>query len=199
MQKGRNVMRLQLDIFIAFFRSGMLGFGGGPAAIPLVYKEVVDTYKWINDQEFSDVLALGNALPGPINTKMAGYIGYRVAGLLGMVTALIAAVIPTFILMLILLTAFNQFKDNARVQGMTNAVVPIVGTMLAVLTWQFMKKAKDGLGWKLGAIILVGSFILMELLNIHPGIVVGLLLIVALVTPRKKKESKLKDDERSVL
>ena len=68
-------------IYHAFFRSGMLRFGGGPSSIPLVHKEVVGTFKWINDAEFSDVLALGNTLPGPIHTKMAGYIGYRVGGL----------------------------------------------------------------------------------------------------------------------
>ena len=199
MKKGRDIMQIQLNIFIAFFRAGMLGFGGGPAVIPLVYKEVVDTYKWMNDQEFSDVLALGNALPGPIITKMAGYIGYKIGGLWGMVTALIAVVIPTFILMLILLTSYNQFKDNPRIQGMTNAVIPIVGAMLAVLTWQFMKNAKDGLGWKIGALILIVSFILMEVLNMHPGIVIGLLLAAVLLTPRKKKGSKLKDKESAVL
>ena len=42
----------QLNIFIAFFRSGMLGFGGGPSSIPLVHKEVVGTYKWMDDQQF---------------------------------------------------------------------------------------------------------------------------------------------------
>src|SRR3954447_17471708 len=181
-------MRLQLTIFIAFFRSSMLGFGGGPSTIPLVYKEVVDTFKWMNDQEFSDVLAFGNMLPGPINTKMAGYIGYRVGGVLGMVTALIAAVLPTVILMLILLTSFNQFKDNPRVQGMTNAVVPIVGVMMASLTWGFLKKTKNGLGWKLGVILLVASFIAIEVVNIHPGIVIAVLLVAALVTPDKKNK-----------
>lgn len=70
-----------------FFRVGMLGFGGGPSSIPLVHKEVVEKYKWMNDDEFSDVLALGNALPGPIATKMAGYIGFRVGGFLGMMNA----------------------------------------------------------------------------------------------------------------
>ena len=177
-------MKLQLHLFIAFFRSGMLGFGGGPSAIPLVHKEVVGTFKWLDDQEFSDVLALGNTLPGPINTKMAGYIGYRVGGLWGMLTAIMASILPTIFLMLILLTSFNQFKDNPRVQGMTNAVVPIVGVMLGVLTWEFLKKTKSGLGWKIGGIILIGSFILIEIIHLHPGIVIGLLLIVAFVTTR---------------
>lgn len=190
-------MKLQLNLFIAFFRSGMLGFGGGPSFIPLVHKEVVGTFKWLDDQEFSDVLALGNTLPGPINTKMAGYIGYRIGGLWGMLTALIASIMPTIFLMLILLTSFNQFKDNPRVQGMTNAVIPIVGVMLGVLTWGFLKKMKEGLGWKIGIIILVGSFILMEVLHMHPGIVIGLLLIGALVTPDKKKKQENQVDRKS--
>jgi len=181
-------VKLQVDIFIAFFRSGMLGFGGGPSSIPLVHKEVVGTYKWMDNQEFSEVLALGNTLPGPINTKMAGYIGYKVGGFSGMLIALFASVVPTIILMLLLLTFFNQFKENPSVQGMTNAVVPIVGVMLGVLTWQFLKKAKEGLGWRLGSLLLVGSFIMIEIFHVHPGIVVGVLLLAALVLPEKKSK-----------
>ena len=62
----------QVQLFMAFFRVGMLGYGGGPSSIPLVHKEVVEKYKWMNDDEFADVLALRNTLPGPISTKMAG-------------------------------------------------------------------------------------------------------------------------------
>lgn len=183
-------MKLQINLFIAFFRSGMLGFGGGPSTIPLVHKEVVGTFKWMDDQEFSEVLALGNTLPGPIMTKMAGYIGYRVGGIGGMFNALLASILPTIVLMLILLSSFNQFKDHPQVQGMTNAVVPIVGVMLGVLTWEFLKKSKAGLGWKTGMLLLVGSFILMEVLQIHPGIVIGILLISALLAPNKKEKQK---------
>ena len=183
-------MNLYLNIFIAFFRSGMLGFGGGPSSIPLIHKEVVSTFKWMTDDEFSNIVALGNTLPGPINTKMAGYIGYRVGGMIGLLVALIAVVLPTVLLMLALLTSFNQFKDNPSVQGMTNAVVPIVGVMMGVLTWGFLKKAKNGLGWKNGSILLIGSFICIVVLQIHPGIIIGLLLIGALVLPEKKRKSE---------
>lgn len=180
-------MRLQWDIFVAFFRSGMLGFGGGPSTIPLVHKEVVGTFKWMNDQEFSDVLALGNTLPGPIATKMAGYIGYRVGGIRGMLNAVIATVLPTILLMLLLLTSFNKVKDHPRVEGMTNGVIPIVGVMMATLTWDFIKKTRQGFGLKKGVFLLLGSFIVMEILNVHPGIVIGGLLVIA-VTMSDNKE-----------
>ena len=73
---------------------------------------------------------------------------------------------------------------------MTHAVVPIVGVMMGVLTWGFLKKTKEGLGWMRGMIILVGSFILMEIVHLHPGIVIGLLLIGALVAPDKKNKQE---------
>jgi len=187
-QKG--LIHKQKDIFIAFFRSGILGFGGGPSTIPLVKKEVVDIFKMMNDEEFSDVLSIGNTLPGPIATKMAGYIGYRVGGWLGLINALIATVLPTVVMMIILLASLNEFKDFDFVKGMTNGVVPIVAVMLGVLTWDFLKKSKKILGWKIGSIILIASFVAMILLGIHPGIVIAVLLVLALSLPIKKKEAK---------
>lgn len=60
----------------------------GPAIIPLIEIEVVQRYEFMTRQEFGEVLAMGNALPGPIATKMAGYIGFEVAGVLGSLVAL---------------------------------------------------------------------------------------------------------------
>jgi len=135
-------LKVQRDLFIGFFRSTMLGYGGGPSAIPLVHAEVVKRYRWMNDEEFSDVLALGNTLPGPIATKMAGYIGYRVGGTLGMINALVATVLPTVILMIVLIGFLAAFRDSKIVQGMTQAVSPVVGVMLATLAYDFFKQSK---------------------------------------------------------
>lgn len=182
-------MAKQKEIFIAFFRSGILGFGGGPSTIPLVQKEVVDTFQMMTNEEFADVLAIGNTLPGPIATKMAGYIGYRVGGWLGLINALIATILPTVILMIVFLATLKQFKDFDFVKGMTNGVVPVVAVMLGVLTWDFLKKSKKSLGWKIGGLILILSIVGMLLLKLHPGLIIGALLLVALLLPVKKEES----------
>lgn len=179
------MLKKQREIFIAFFRSGILGFGGGPAAIPLVHKEVVETFGFMTDEEFADVLSIGNTLPGPIATKMAGYIGYRVGGVLGLLNALIATVIPTAIALILFLTVLREYKDLPFIQGMTNGVVPIVGVMMAVLTWDFLKKGQKALGWKIGGLIFVLSFIAMILLGLHPGIIIVMLLVLALTLPVK--------------
>lgn len=190
-------MKTHLNLFIAFFRSGILGFGGGPSAIPLVHKEVVGTFKWMDDDEFSDVLALGNALPGPINTKMAGYIGYRVAGIAGMINAVLSSIVPSILMMIVLLTALSNYKDQAWVAGMTNGVIPVVAVMLAVLTWDFLKKSKKSLGWKGSILILVVSLLVIEWLNMHPGIMIAALLFIALLKPNKEGEDKKQLKEKT--
>lgn len=181
-----------VHIFIAFFRSGMLGFGGGPSAIPLVYREVVDTFKWMNDEEFSDVLALANTLPGPINTKLAGYVGYRVAGWLGMLVAVFATVVPTVILMIVLLVSLSSFKDLDVVKGMTRGVVPVVGVLMFVLTWGFVTQSTKSLGIVVGALMIGASLLLIEFIGLHPGILIVALLLFALL--KRDKPDETKDD-----
>lgn len=184
----------QLNIFIAFFRSGILGYGGGPSSIPLVHKEVVETFKWMDTAEFGDILALANALPGPINTKMAGYIGYRVGGVMGMLNALFATTFPTILLMIIFLTTLNSFKDQPWVAGMTKAVIPVVAAMLVPLIWDFIKKSTNSsLGWGWTLILLVMVFILLEFLDIHPAIIILLLLLAAFLKKDFPKEQKEKE------
>lgn len=108
--------------------------------IPLVHTEVVKRYKWMNDDEFSNVLAIGNTLPGPIATKMAGYIGYKVSGYMGMLFAVIAIAIPLVIVMIAGLSMLNQYREMAWILGMANGVIPVVSWMLAKLTWDFSRK-----------------------------------------------------------
>lgn len=178
----------QYQLFMAFFRVGMLGYGGGPASIPLVHKEVVEKYKWIDGDEFGDILAIGNSLPGPIATKMAGYIGYRVGGYLGMVNAIIASIVPTIILMIVILTSLSSFREQTWVTGMTKAVVPVVGVMMAVLTWDFFSKSKQGLGWGKSLLLILASFLTIGMIGLHPAFIIGALLLFALTRPSKKKQ-----------
>lgn len=181
----------QKDIFIAFFRSGMLGFGGGLSAIPLMQNEVVTRYQWMDEEEFSDVLALANTLPGPINTKLSGYIGWRIGGWRGMFTALIGAVIPTLILMILLLTVLNAYKDKPWVQGMSKGVLPVAGVMIGVLAWDFIRLSKQLMGWVPTIILTIMSIIVMQLLGIHPAFLILALIVSALLSKGKSEEKQV--------
>lgn len=85
--------------------------------IPLVHQEVVKHHGWMKDEEFADVLAIANTLPGPIATKMPGYIGYRVGGALGCVNAVLAVILPMIVVMILLLGLFSRYRDVAWIKA----------------------------------------------------------------------------------
>lgn len=178
------------DLFMAFFRSGMLGYGGGLSAIPLMHKEVVERYKWMDDDEFSDILALANTLPGPINTKMSGYIGWRLKGFWGLLNCVLATILPTAVLIILLLTTLSAYKDEPWVAGMSRGVLPIAGVMIGVLAWDFIKKSKQLLGWLSTLLLTIGSLIIIGFFDIHPAVIILVLIISAFFTKEEKKKDE---------
>ena len=169
---------IYVDIFLAFFIPGIIGYGGGPASIPLIENQVVSTYGWMTTAEFSDTLALGNALPGPIATKLAGYIGYEQGGILGACIALFATVGPSLILMLALLSLLYRYRDSARVKRLSSFVLPAIVILMANLTFDFFVTSIEGISWIPTIIIAVVSYFALEKFKVHPAlvIVVGLLV-----------------------
>ena len=107
-----------------------------------------------------------------------------------MLNAIIATTLPTVFLLMLLLSTLNHFKGVAWVQGMSNAVVPVVGVMLATLTWEFIEKSKESLGWKITSLIVVASFILLYFLNVHPAISIGCLVGYAFLQKVKMKRRR---------
>src|SRR3990172_11947603 len=121
------MMRMQLwSIFWTFIKVGIFAYGGGPSMIPLMQQEVVESRKWMNLTEFTDLLALGNALPGPIATKMALAVGFKLQGYVGSMTALIGMLLPSTVLMLLVVLFFFSLKDNPQMQSMLRGIRPAV-------------------------------------------------------------------------
>jgi chromate transporter len=168
---------IYLKIFLAFFIPGILGYGGGPSSIPLIEAEVVDRYQWLTVNQFSEVLALGNSLPGPIATKMASYIGFEVGGTLGSIVALFATVAPSLLLMIGLLGLMMKFKDSPRVKRMTIVVRPVIAVLLGIMAFDMFFAAYDHNGVLQTVMIAAVSFFLMEKIKIHPAyVIVGALV-----------------------
>lgn|SRR5699024_1612170 len=163
---------LYWNMFTAFFIPGILGYGGGPASIPLVENEVVQRFEWMSVQEFSEVLALANSLPGPIATKLAGYIGYEVAGIPGAVVAVFATVAPSLILMILLLGILYKYKDSPKVKRLTLYVRPVIAILLGLMAWRFFADSYEGIGIWQTAFLIVASYVLLERFKIHPAFVI---------------------------
>ncbi len=167
-----------LNLFVAFAKVGLFGFGGGPSMIPLIQEEVVEAQGWLSKEEFLDAFAFGSSLPGPIATKMAGYVGFQVAGVPGAVAGLIGVTVPTIIAMILLGSIYIRYQKNPAIDGFMKGVRPVVIALLALVVYQFAPKAL-GLphmwlnNWFLWLLALAAFFAAI-LLNIHPAILIVL-------------------------
>jgi chromate transporter len=171
-----------LQLFLAFFVPSIVGYGGGPASIPLIQKEVVDRYGWYSVERFGELLAIGNALPGPIATKMAGYIGYEQGGVLGAISALFATVAPSLLAMVFLLGLLYKHRNSPRVKRLTALIRPTIGIMLAVLAYQFVSSSWENAGLIHTIILAVAGFLCLERWKVSPPyVIVGALLYGAFI------------------
>lgn len=139
--------------------------------IPLIQAEVVEKYKWLTNEEYTDAVAIGNSLPAPIATKLAAMIGYRVKGWLGALVAILGVFLPTTIIVVLLGSIILNYADSPALQGMLKAVRPVVVVLLAQTAIEMGKKAfLNKITWLFGAIALVILF----LTDVHPAILVVL-------------------------
>lgn len=164
-------------LFWAFFKTGIIGFGGGPSVIPLIRHEVVKSNKWMSDEQFSEIFALANVLPGPIATKMAAYTGYHLKGKTGAIVAIVAHILPSSIAMVALLSLVERFADSVIVQGMISAIVPVVAVMLAMMTYEFMSKSWRGLGAAFAIAAFAIALALIQGIHIHSAVVIIMFIV----------------------
>lgn len=161
------------EIFLSFTKANLLGYGGGPAVIPLIRSEVVEGHKWVTDAEFADTLAIGNALPGPIATKVAAYVGYKISGVSGAAVALLGTVIPTAILMVVLASILFQHKESGFVKGMIRGAKPVVWTLFVLLVLDFLPFVRpDKAGW-LPAAFAVAAFVAAYYFNVNQAVIIA--------------------------
>ncbi|NEU31853.1 chromate transporter [bacterium LRH843] len=166
-----------LELFWGFFVANILGYGGGPASIPLMQKEIVGHYGWMTNEQFVDMLAIANALPGPIATKIAAFTGYQQAGWLGLMIATFATVAPSAIAIIILLKALNHFKQSSAVKGMTLLVQPVIAVLMITLTWDFSIVSFESIGYVQSFLIAIFALLAMTKWKVHPAIVIVIAFI----------------------
>lgn len=117
-------------LFLTFLKIGAFTFGGGYAMISIIEHEVINRRGWIDRHDFLDLLTLAQSAPGPISLNTAVFVGYRLRGLRGALSAILGAVIPSFVIILCVAILFTDVRHNpwvdAAFRGMRPAVVALI-------------------------------------------------------------------------
>lgn len=105
MQKFKTCLKL----FLVMFKIGLFTFGGGYAMISLLESELVAKRKWLENDEFLNVVAIAESTPGPVAINAATYVGYKLAGVWGSLSATVAVALPSFSIIFLISLFFDAF------------------------------------------------------------------------------------------
>ena len=145
--------------------------------LPLIQREVVDKQKWIDEQEFLNMIALAQAAPGLIAVNSAIFIGWRVGGWKGVAGAVLGAVLPSLLIILAIATVFSEWKELPAVEAAFKGIRPAVVALIAAPLFKLAKSAK--ISW-LTALIPVAAALLIWLGHINPVWVILATIVITL-------------------
>lgn len=109
-------MKKYLDLFLTMLKIGLFTFGGGYAMIALLENEFVEKKKYLDKDEFLDMVAIAESTPGPIAINAATYLGYKQLGFLGSITATVAICIPSVLIIFAISLFFDAFLSFTVVE-----------------------------------------------------------------------------------
>ena len=121
---------IYIELIIEFFKTGLLAIGGGLATIPFL-REIAEKHGWFTERELVDMLAISESTPGPLGVNMATYAGFNTAGILGGVTATLALVLPSVIIVLLVARFLNRYGESVVAAGAFWALRPAVTGLIA--------------------------------------------------------------------
>lgn len=156
-------------LFTTFFRIGAFTLGGGYAMIPIIESDVVDKRRWVSREEFLDLIAVAQSCPGVFAINISTFIGYKLCGNKGAVTAALGAALPSFLIILFIAMFFQQFQDVPWVKACFNGIRPAVVALIAAPTFKLAKAANINFAncW-----IPVASAAMIWLLGVNPVFII---------------------------
>lgn len=187
-----------LKLFLAFFKIGLITFGGGYAMIAIIERELVERKKWLEHEEFLDVIAIAESTPGPIAINSATYIGYKLGKVLGSIFATIGVVLPSFIIIFAISLVFDAFLSLEYVQYAFRGIQACTVFLILSAGIKMLKKLKKTvLNIVLGTCTLI-CLVAFSLLSIKfssifyilIGGVVGVIIYLVSVIRYKEKQDK---------
>jgi len=111
-------------LFSLFFGIGFFGFGSGFAMLPLIFQTVSDN-GFLTAEEFSRLIVLAPALPGPVSVNAVSYTGFIAAGVPGAVVSTLAIALPSLILMTITMNFLDRFRDSGAINAVFTGIRPV--------------------------------------------------------------------------
>lgn len=164
------------ELFINFTKIGLLTFGGGSAAVPIVHAELIEKKKWLSEEEFADIVTIANILPGPSMVEIACQMGIKRHGKLGGIVASIAIAVPSIILFVLVMTLLSSYFNPDTIFKITLPLFVLIGLSMYFTADSLIKSNK-----KMGNISQIAICLLSLVAIVGFNISTTTVLLVAII------------------
>ena len=180
-------MNIYADLFLTFAKIGAMTFGGGYAMLPIIQREVVEDKGWATEEEVMDYYAIGQCTPGIIAVNTATFIGQKLAGNSGAVSATLGVVFPSVVIISLLASVIEAFSHLVWVQNAFGGIRICVCVLIANAVVKLYKKAVvDKLTLAIFLLVTVGS----SLLDLSPVVYVVTAAVIGILLQTKGGKAK---------
>lgn len=166
------------ELFVIFFKIGAFTLGGGYAMLTMVEQAIVTKRKYIDKEEFWDLIAVLQSLPGVFALNTALYVGYKLRGRWGAFGASLGAVLPSFLAIIVIAMCFTEIKDNEWVERLFRGIRPCVVALIAVPAVNLIKK--NCKNWKM-ILVAVFSAVLIWWFKVNPIWIIAIVSVAAVI------------------
>lgn len=168
-----------LELFGVFFKLGAFTIGGGVAMLPLLQNLLIEEKKWFTEDEFVDLVAVVQSLPGVIAINMATYVGYKKRGFLGSLVSTIGVALPSFVLILLMAHGITVLGSNRIAMG---AMAGLRATAIGLITVAVIQLAPVAVKSKWGIAAAVAAFTMIVAFKINTAYVILTFLIIGVIS-----------------
>lgn len=154
----KNKKQVLKKLFFSTLYLSAFTFGGGYVIVTLMKRKFVDELHWIEEGEMLDLIAIAQSAPGAIAVNGAIVVGYKLAGILGALTAILASIIPPFLVITLISFFYELFRDNFLVSSILAGMQAGVGAVIASVVWDMgggIVRQKD----PASAVIMAAAFV----------------------------------------
>lgn len=185
-----------LQLYLAFFKLGIVNFGGGYALFPLLEREFVTKRKWVTNQELADYYAVGQCTPGAFAVNIATFLGIRRKGIVGGIVATLGFISPAFVIIFIIASLLTNFSSNTYV---LNALAGIRVCVFFLIVYAIKKLSKSAIK-DVPAGILAGliaiSAISFKVIPLYAYVIIAAIFgLIASFIKEKKKKKEIKENK----
>ena len=176
-----------IKLFLIFLKIGTFTIGGGFTMFPFLEDEIVDKHKLMAKQEFYDLTAICQSAPGVVAVNMAVYIGQKLYGWKGAFVATLGAVLPSFVIILLIAILFNNFAHLEIVKKIFSGMRPSAIALLTITTIRIFKNT--GINIR-NCVILTIVVLCILCFKISPVYLMLIALILGSLTWYKERQKK---------